>query len=224
MSNSSAEKLPGLARAFFEEVTKKHAPTASIVRKSESWLMKTIGFFLKPFNPEFHSYITTIGKTIYVPDDFFSHNEMAVLDIVTHETQHIIDYVNNPALFVLGYLFPQWLAVLGILGLFGIIVPPMFLFFFALLFLAPIPAPWRYLYELRGYRVSVLFGRHLHNFSEGQMTQVRERFKTEMTTGSYYFAWPFPSMIDRNIKDESFMSEPQYQEITEFIKRHIQFS
>jgi len=217
---STSIQLPGLAGAFFEEVTKKYAPDAKVVKKSESFLMKAIAFILKPFNPSFSHYITTIGKTIYIPDGLEAANEMALLDITIHETFHIIDYVRNKAKFILGYLFPQCLAALSLLSVFAIINPLLFLFLLFLLLLAPLPAPWRYKFERRGYRVSILLGRRLHNFSENQMQQLRDRFKKEMTTGAYYFAWPFPDSIDQDMKDESFMSESDYQVVLQFLKNH----
>jgi hypothetical protein len=218
--STSTDQLPGLAQTFFEEVTKKHAPNASIVKKSSSRLMKTIGFVLKPFNPQFLHYTTTIGTTIYIPDHLFHEQEMLCLDVITHETQHIIDYVNNPALFIAGYLFPQCLALLSVLALFGFINPLMLLWLLALGFLAPIPAPWRYLFELRGYRVSNLLGKLVHHYSDAQLLQLTEHFKKEMTTGSYYYTWPFPSRIEKDMKEESFVTEPRYQEIIEFLKLH----
>ena len=220
MSTTSSQ-LPPLAKSFFEGVTMKHAPDAKIVKKSESWLMKTIGWFLKPFNPDFMSaYITTLGKAIYVPEQFFQDDEVQCLNVLAHETQHIIDYQENPAWFSLSYLFPQCLAVLSLFALFGFLNPWMFLFLFALGFLAPLPAPFRYQFELRGYRVSILLGRVIYRYSPSEMNQIRDWIKKEMTTGSYYFAWPFPSKIDRDLHDESFIMEPRYQEILEFLRTH----
>lgn len=219
--STSLRQLPSLTNSFFEEVTKKHAPEAKIVRKADSWLMKTIGFFLKPFNPEFMStYITTLGRTIYVPDGFYDDDEMQTLSVLAHETQHIIDYQNSPVLFSLSYLFPQCLALLSLFALFGFLNPWMWLCLIALCFLAPIPAPWRYRAELNGYRVSILLSRVLFHHTESERTQVHDWIKSQMTTGSYYFAWPFSSKIDQDLKNESFIMEPRYQEIIEFLRTH----
>lgn len=217
--STTIEQLPALARAFFEQVTLKHAPDAKILKKSESLLMKMLGLILKPFNPAFMStYITTVGNTIYVPDKFFHEDEVQCLGILAHETQHIIDFQKNPVFFNLSYLFPQCLAGLSLLALFGFLNPWMFLFLLALMFLAPIPAPFRYQSELHGYRVSILLGRVLDHYSPAEMEQIRNWIKKEMTTSSYYFAWPFPSRIDQDLKDESFIMEPRYQEILEFLR------
>lgn len=224
MSTTNTQ-LPPLAHSFFEQVTLKHAPDAKILKKSESVLMKMIGLILKPFNPRFMStYITTIGKTIYVPDRFLQDEETRCLGILAHETQHIIDHQKNPVWFSLSYLFPQCLAALSVFGLFGFLNPLMFLFLLALVFLAPLPAPFRYQWELNGYRVSILLGRVLHRYSPSEMDQVREWIKKEMTSGSYYFAWPFPTKIDKDLKDESFILEPRFQELIEFLRSQKRIS
>jgi hypothetical protein len=224
MSTVSLQPFP-FTKSFFEQVTKKHHPEARIVRKSDSWLMKVIGFILKPFNPNFmKTYTTTIGGTIYVPDQFSENDDLRCLNLLAHETQHIIDYVENPVLFTLGYLFPQCLACLSILGFFGFITPWMFLWFLALCFLAPIPAPWRYKSELAGYRVSLLMGKKVFGYNNSEMKQIRERIKQHMTTGNYYYAWPFPQRIDHDLDDDSFEEEPRYQEIVNFIQTNLRIS
>lgn len=218
-THDSIEKTPVLWKAFFDSVTKRHAPEAKVVSKSASRLMRAIGFVLKPFNPEFMTaYITTVGQTIYVSDDFSEQDEFQALSVIAHETQHIIDYQKNPFLFTVGYLFPQCLALFALLGVFGFFNPWMFLWLLALGFLAPIPAPWRYKAELNGYRVSILMGRVIHHYSASEFAQIREWIKNQMTTGDYYFAWPFPSKIEQDLRDESFIMEPRYQEILGFLR------
>lgn len=215
-------QLPAIVSSFFEEVTKVHAPEAKIVKKQDSFLMKLIGFILKPVNSRFmESYITTIGTTIYVPDRFFlSSEEDRSLAVLAHETQHIIDYKKNPVLFILGYLFPQNLALLSLLSVFAFLNPFMLLFLLSLFFLAPIPAPFRYYLELKGYRISILFGRVVHHYTPSEMQQTRDWIKNEMTSGNYYYTWPFPGMIERNLQDESFILEPRYKEVLDFLKKH----
>lgn len=224
MSTVSLELLP-FTKSFFEQVTKKHHPKTQIVRKSDSWLMKIIAFILKPFNPNFmKTYTTTIGTTIYIPDHFLEDDDLQSLSVLAHETQHIIDYVKNPVVFTLGYLFPQFLVCLSFLGLFGFATPWMFLWFLAIGFLAPIPAPWRYKSELAGYRVSLLMGKEVFRYSKSEMKQIRERIKKQMTTGNYYYAWPFPERIERDLDDDSFQEEPRYQEIMKFIQTNLRIS
>lgn len=216
--------LPSLVQAFLTEVTQKHNSKAKVLRKSDSRLMRVIGFFMKPFNPTFmNSYITTIGAAIYVPDNFLeAYSETQILDVITHETQHIIDYTKNRPLFVLGYLFPQIFAPLSILALLGFANPWMFLWLLALLFLAPLPSPGRYVAELHGYRTSILFAKKVYGYNDEQMSQVRQRVVEQLTGSNYYFAWPFSKKIIKDLKDESFMTEPRYQEIIDFLEKHGQ--
>jgi beta-lactamase regulating signal transducer with metallopeptidase domain len=97
MATTTSLSLPLLAQEFVTEVSQKHNQKVKVLRKSKSWLMRAIGFILKPFNPTFmEQYITTIGATIYVPDDFLtSFGEMEILDVLAHETQHVIDFTKN---------------------------------------------------------------------------------------------------------------------------------
>ena len=224
-------QLPPLAEAFIMEVAQKHHPKANVAKKSESKLMKAINFIIKRFNPEFMNYITTIGYTIYVPDDFVQKNDdTQVVEILAHETQHIIDYVASPAKFTLGYLFPQVLALLSLLALGAFFNTWMLLWLIALVFLAPIPSPGRYKAEINGYRVSILFARHRVVFdgyrltrvgySDTEMAQLHKWISNEMTTANYYFAWPFPKQIEEDLTDEGFMIEPRYQEIIKFLQNH----
>lgn len=221
MATTAPLTLPPLVQAFVTEVSQKHNQKVKVLRKSESWLMRAIGFILKPFNPTFmEQYITTIGATIYVSDNFLASGEMEVLDVMAHETQHVIDFTKNRLLFVLGYLFPQCLALLALLSVFAFLNPWMLLCLLFLLFLAPIPAPFRYKFEVNGYRTTILFARKVYNYTDEQMTQLYEWVSSQMTTGNYYFAFPFPGKITKDLKDESFMLEPRYVEIIDFLKRH----
>jgi hypothetical protein len=214
-------QLPQLTKDFLEEVGKKYAANIRVVRKEDSWLMKSIGFCLKPFNPRFMSYITTVGTTIYMPDRLLSSGqELQCFNIIAHELQHIIDYKSNPARFVLGYLFPQCLSLLSIFALLGFLNPLMFFFLLFLVFLAPLPAPFRYQYELSGYRTSILLGRFFYHYSPEEMKQIYSWIVKEMTTGSYYFTWPFPSKVEQDLKDESSFAQPRFQEILQFLRLH----
>lgn len=72
-----------------------------VVLKSESKLMRAIGWVLKPFNKAFMtSYVTTIGSTIYTPS-----REMLSPGLLQHELQHISDSKRWPVIYELSYLF-----------------------------------------------------------------------------------------------------------------------
>jgi hypothetical protein len=202
-----------------EEVMIPQVPNVKIEKKSDSKLMKTIAFFVRLFNPRFNEFITTIGSTIYVPDNFFKHMDEEILDILMHEFRHIKAHYKNKVGYNLGYLFPQLLALFSLLSLGAVIWLPMLWFLAFLVFLLPFPALWRYKYELDAYRVSILSGRLLRGYSDREITQIKQWIKKQMITGNYYWAWPFPSKIDKDLEDESFILSAEYKDEVEFLKR-----
>lgn len=220
VSNSTVT-LPPLADSFFKEVTLRHCPDAKAMSKSSSWFLKVAGFFMKPFNPTFmDQYITTIGKTIYVPDSFSAYNGLEALDVIAHETQHVIDFKNSPVRFLIRYLFPQCVALLSLFALLAFLNPWLWCWLFALIFLSPIPAPGRFALEIDGYRTTILFARKVYAYTDEQMAQVYQSIVEQLSGSSYYFTWPFPKNIRKVLQDESFMKEPRYQEITDFLRAH----
>lgn len=59
------------------------------VKKSESPLMRAIGWVLKPFVPRFMTnFFTTIGRTIYHPDQV-NPFDPRLADVIEHEVGHI---------------------------------------------------------------------------------------------------------------------------------------
>lgn len=220
---SSSITLPPLAGTFFKEVTQRHCPDARVMRKADSWFLKAVGFIMKPFNPTFmDQYITTIGKTIYVPDSFSTYNDLEALDVIAHETQHVLDYVGNRPKFIISYLFPQCVAVLSLFALLAFLNTWLLCWLFALLFLSPIPAPGRFALEVNGYRTTILFARKVYAYTDEQMAQVYQSMMEQLAGSSYYFTWPFPKNIRKVLQDERFMKEPRYQEITDFLAIHNQ--
>jgi hypothetical protein len=186
--------------------------------KSSSKLMRAIGwlFSVTKISPQFmERYYTTIGRTVYVPDNLLINPDVKnLIRVLTHESIHIMDSdrLSDP-LFKILYLFPQSLASLALLSL---LAPLSIKFLWCLLFLlclAPIPAPFRYWFELRAYRTSILFARKEDNLKDEEMLPIYEWITKQLSTNLYYFTWPFPSMIMRNLKDESFLGEKEYEDI-----------
>jgi hypothetical protein len=69
-------------------------PDFKIVPKSSSKLMRAISNFLKfvtfgKANKFMTSFITTIGTTMYVPDNWDQHSEFSRYEIVSHELIHM---------------------------------------------------------------------------------------------------------------------------------------
>lgn len=180
---------------FKEEVTQKvlsYFSDFKIKFKNESWLMKAIGLLMF-FNKEFmKSFTTTLGSTVYFPSKEFANvRPTSSLVILLHEMVHMYDSKRmNKFLFSALYASPQILSLLAI---------PLFLLGFkllallALLWLLPIPSPFRMWAEKRAYLASLYAMKKLgekNNFSinlEVQSTFFLEQFKT----ANYYFMWPF---------------------------------
>lgn len=71
-----------------------------IVKKSDSKLMRAIGWVLYPFNRRFMTfYVTTIGSTLYSPWDVIDEG------LLQHELQHVSDSKKFPVIYELSYLF-----------------------------------------------------------------------------------------------------------------------
>lgn len=213
--------IPPLVQKYLDFVEETYGLKIEIKNKSESKLHKLIAKGLKPFNPNYMTYVTTFGKTIWVSDTFFKDNtELGCLEVITHEVKHALDNkkVGN-VLWALIYGAPQIFALLALLSVFGLIWPKMFLCLFFLLFAAPIPALGRYWAELRGYRTTVLFYKKVHKFSDEAMEAIYSSIADQLTGKWYYFTWPFRGMVMKNLRDHSFMDDKFYKDIEEFLKK-----
>jgi hypothetical protein len=160
--------------------------------KNESTFMKILGkilFFNKRFMTNF---TTTIGNTIYFPNkDFVERNGTTATTILAHELVHIRDR-KKFKLYSLKYLFPQILAIFSILAIFKLY------FMFCLLFLAPLPAPWRTFFERRGYAMNIFFSREfgiLRTTEESYAETLSKLFVTR----AYYFMWWSKSAVVKGI-------------------------
>jgi hypothetical protein len=117
--------------------------------KRSSVFMWILAVILYPFNRRFMSdYTTTIFGRIYWPDNVDPADRWRTL---WHECVHRkqATRVGEPW-FSLSYLFPLPLAVLA-LGAFWSLW-----WLCALVFLAPLPAPWRVLWEREAYTITAV--------------------------------------------------------------------
>ncbi len=141
-----------------------------VVRKEDSRLMRFMAkllFFAPNYLTEFS---TTIGNTIYV-----TALHWGSVEVLAHEFCHVYDSRRcGMFAFALGYLFPQWLALLSLGALVAIAAPwwPSAIYFLAFLvfFLAliPWPAPWRVKFEARGYKMSLMVSYKLYGLTTYQ--------------------------------------------------------
>ncbi|MEZ4775348.1 MAG: hypothetical protein R3D00_19345 [Bacteroidia bacterium] len=176
----------------FAEELKQIAPF-NIRYKDESWEMQVLNLFAMPFCPEFLSRFTTVvGNNIYFPNrSFIRMNPDAAMRTLAHEAVHILDMDRwTPGFFAGAYLFPQILAL-------GVFLFP-FLGIWALLFLLfllPIPAPFRTYFEVRGYAMDVL------TVAPHQRKAVLDQAVAQFTGWNYYKMFPFESSVRAQITE-----------------------
>jgi len=215
-------ELPKEVNEFLSEFLFKNKYEMYVVPKNSSKLMRAIGwlFAVTKISPQFmERYYTTIGQTVYVPDELLKDPDIKnLIRVLTHESIHIMDSTSlTDPLFKFLYLFPQSLASVALLSLLAPLSIKFLWCLLFLIFLAPIPAPFRYWFELRAYRTSILFARKEDKLSDEQMVPIYEWITKQLSTNLYYFTWPFPGMIMKHLKDESFLNEDEYQEIVKTI-------
>ena len=93
-------------------------PDLKIVAKSDSFLMKLINIFLivitfGQMRDYMTRFVTTIGETIYVPDDWNERSAQSRAAVVRHEAVHIRQWHANRLFFKLKYLFWFFPALFG---------------------------------------------------------------------------------------------------------------
>lgn len=188
----------------FQDLTQaaqKHFPDLQIKYKDQSWLMKTLGkllFFNKSFMT---SYTTTVGSTVYFPNEsFIKVRPISASVVLLHELVHVKDGMKlTKPLFGFLYLSPQILTLLCIplfLITWKLAVPLM------LLFASPVPSFFRMLFERRAYMTSLYameaLGKKLK--FDPKLDSQKEFFLKQFKGGTYYYMWIFND-IDKKFED-----------------------
>lgn len=184
----------------FEDSLKNYY-TFNIKYKNQSWMMKVLSiilFFNKGFMTE---YITTIGNTIYFPNaECIAQNESAFMGVLAHEIVHVTQKEKyGMALYSLLYLFPQCLAIFAGLAILAIWYLQFLWCLLFLLFLAPLPAPWRKKFEVGGYTMTL----YVSNLRMKRLKFPDAAILSELSVQAlrishmnfkgpgYWFMWPF---------------------------------
>lgn len=164
--------------------------------KDESWLMKLIGKLMF-YNPDFSThFITTLGETVYFPSRSEVETDYQIAwEVLSHEAVHVEDYRNSKPkfLFMLKYMMPQILAV------FALLAPVLWSWWplLALVFLLPLPAPWRRDIEMRGYAMSMAVW---YWYSRSGIPQALKSETVDHFTGAeYYFTYPFKQAVTEEV-------------------------
>jgi hypothetical protein len=175
------------------------------------------------------SFVTTINKTIYFPTrEDIDISGLSSLATLSHEYVHVKQA--NKYWFIFFsflYLFPQIIAPLMLLFCFLNIWVGLGLF---ILFLAPLPAPFRTYFEFGGYSMSLFVSNELlkeKNFSIDERRVILmksiERYNTNNFKGpAYYFMWifgienKFAEMVEKILAEK--MEDEIYLEVSEALK------
>lgn len=205
-----------------DNFSSKYGKNIQIVSKDKSKLMRMIGwlFSITKISPTFMTdYITTIGETIYIPQVLLDGSDQeSLVQVVAHETVHVADSnkLTGP-FFKFLYLFPQSLAPLALISLLGIWKLNFLWCLLFLLCLAPIPAPFRYLFELRAYRTQILFAIKQEMLPQDQLEEIFKWIEDQMTTSLYYFTWPFPKMVQKHLHNTDWIDKGIYRDLYHWI-------
>lgn len=210
----------------FLSLLKANLPSFNVKFKNNSTLMKIIGYLLF-FNKSFMtSFTTTIGPTVYFPTEKHLENELSSMKTLAHEYVHAKDAKKfSSTIFSLLYLLPQILAPLMLFFMFIHWALGLSLF---LLFLAPLPAPGRAYFELRGYTMSLFMLNEVYK-ERGLTKDTRlpllnksaVNYNKQFTSANYYFMWPFgvksklKQAVNDIISEDILKKDSIYNEVAE---------
>lgn len=172
-------------------------------------------FFNKKFLKRF---ITTIGKTVYVPKAIIGRPDVVLT--LAHEAQHYWDNRRWKFLYPLGYLSPQIWTLGALLSLMTIWFSNWWLLsLLCIVFVVPFPAPFRMLIERRGYLMSLACFYWTKQKQSVNWTIVYFRGP------DYYWMWPFEKSLIRwftrefaKIKSGKFPT-PVFKEVYDFFEK-----
>jgi len=209
---------------YLDEVGVQYAEGVAVRPKDESKLLKILRPIVEIFNKRFWTgYITTVGKTIWYPEGWLEKGDMkSRLATIAHEVLHLRQSkkLTSP-LFGFLYLFPQSMAVFSLLAFLALGFGTGWLWcLLFLLCLAPLPAPFRYMFELEAFRVLLVFYKHAWHASPETVQSGKERIIENLAKSDYYFTWPFPKKIQKALDENDKLSKKQYLEIVAFLERH----
>lgn len=210
MGSGNGKADPDRQRLWdLEELCHEEFPGFRIDYKdtSKDWKIRLAKGVVGSFNSDFDTMTTTLYPVVYFPNrDFVEKSPSRAFHVLAHEYVHLKDEkrVRGDAWwrkpwFGVSYLFPQVLAVFGLLSLLAI--PGSLSWLWCLLFfgfLAPLPAYWRYRWEMRGYTMNMRmeflkYGR----VSDAHMSRIVETF----TGWKYYKMWPFSRAMERVVRE-----------------------
>lgn len=181
-----------------------------ILYKHESKLMRLISklLFWMPKDSFMENFTTTIGSNIYLAGSYCKRATCSDSETATivHELVHVEQFQRLGLVpMSLCYLFPQWLGILSLGALLAFTGNLWFLLFLLFLgFLAPVPAPWRMIYEVEAYATGYaayywVQGRECPEMSLEEVEQSLSGYINQFTGANYYFMWPFKKDVAQRL-------------------------
>lgn len=218
MDKSSEE----IIQLYLKQIEEKHKIKIQVLPKSQSKLLKTLRPIIEIFNKNYwNDYVTTLGNTIWVPENWINNNysALSMIETIMHECVHI-KQANEQTVFIhnILYLFPQILVIFSLLAFLAIPFGLNWLWTLTfLLFLLPLPAPFRYQKELEAYRITMLFLKHVYK-TDTRGSWAEQSIVEQMVGSSYYFAWPFKKLILKDLQNEEALQKELYKDILSFLE------
>lgn len=151
-----------------------------VVKKSAYWHQRAAGkaLFLVTFGGQrtyLSHYVTTLGHTIYVPDDFDSWSPAHAIEVLRHEAVHVEQFERY-----------GWI---GMILLYGVLPLPMGLAWF------------RARLEWEAYQESFWAIAEIEGFEAACSPELRAQVVRRFTGPDYGWMWPFPKTIERWIDE-----------------------
>lgn len=155
---------------------KREFPSLRVVHKSDSAWAKILGTLVKiaTFGGQsafVSSYVTTLGCTIYVPDNWDVRSDDDRYIVMRHEAVHLRQFRR--------YTFA------GMTFLYLIPIFPLGL------------AAGRAWIEWEAYRETFRAVFEVQGYSAAASSEFRERVVKQFVGGAYGWMWPFPAAVDR---------------------------
>lgn len=172
----------------------------NIYYKDKSNLMKLLSYVLF-FNKNFNDYTTTIGNNVYFPSEkYIQQNDVIAAITLIHEYVHIDDRKNYGLWFSFSYLLPQIFALLFIA-----LLPIKFLIsaLGLILFLLPLPAYFRKVWEVRGYTANLIAYYVLYPDKVDRFDMLIDVYNDNFIYSQYYYMWVFgvKQELNKNLED-----------------------
>jgi hypothetical protein len=165
--------------ALREELARRERPVR-IVKKSAAWHQRAaaVGLRIVTLGGQrtyLSHYVTTLGHTIYVPDDFDAWEPGRAWEILRHEAVHVAQFERY-----------GWIAMVL---LYGVLPLPLGLAYF------------RARLEWEAYRETLRAVAELEGIEAARSPALRDQIVRRFTGPDYGWMWPFPRAIRRWIDE-----------------------